>query len=642
MFANRAKVCHIQWPLSPPSIPSTSLALKMLQRRYLSSKSEIKSKRWRIQQVTKSNFNELLEEVKTHISNSDFLAVSLQNTGSYSAPWQKVLPFDTPDIAYLKAKYAAERFQVLQFALCPFTLRASKLTAHPYNFHLFPRDELRNGMPSYTFSCQTSYLTSMARVGFDFNTCIYDGISYLSRAQESVAKHQMRKPKLAFEAIEPAPASSIADKIFAERTKSRVRCWQESFKKSTSNFEDPLVSSLRKLAYRGEEYGSRSCLDIEVCSERQVQLVIEVLKEFSDELVPLLVPGKHGENQAVRIIWTCSKEDKSLFEGEVKEQEETEAKRVRGFREVIDLISASEKPVVAHNSLDVFAFIHSKFFGPLPSSIGEFQLSLRSLFPCILDLNHLMKEINPMKRLHNLPAALAYLRNRIFSPIDIEIPYQDSTTEDNGAKKIHGHGVIQTSQLFGKLWSILKPSRDTLQADYANTFSPCSLGSPERSDEEVSVSSSSSNLRKLRCEDLVFLWGFREGASARELKSLLSKTTHQVFLAEEFDVRLVDKSSAAIAFWHPGLSGIFLEEMSSGGANCQSLREMISGGLKAANYETYKSICGMGIWDLALADCLDKAVISSVDSLPKPKPDREWRGLEIYWDDDTVTNLEHH
>lgn len=48
-------------------------------------------------------------------------------------------------------------------------------TSHRYNFHLFPRDELNIGMPSYSFSCQTSCLTSMAQEGFDFNVCIYDG-----------------------------------------------------------------------------------------------------------------------------------------------------------------------------------------------------------------------------------------------------------------------------------------------------------------------------------------------------------------------------------------------------------------------------------------------------------------------------------
>lgn len=49
------------------------------------------------------------------------------------------------------------------------------LPSRRYNFHLFPRDELNIGMPSYSFSCQTSCLTSMAREGFDFNICIYDG-----------------------------------------------------------------------------------------------------------------------------------------------------------------------------------------------------------------------------------------------------------------------------------------------------------------------------------------------------------------------------------------------------------------------------------------------------------------------------------
>lgn len=143
----------------------------------------------------------------------------------------------------------------------------------------------------------------------------------------------MGNPILAFKAVESAPAASVADQVFTERTKSRVRSWRDSCKKSAQTIEDPLVSCLRNLAFKGEKYGSRSCIDIDVCSERQVQLVIEVLKEFSDELVPLLVPGKHGESQAVRIIWTSSKEDKSCFENEVQEQEEAEAKRIRGFRE---------------------------------------------------------------------------------------------------------------------------------------------------------------------------------------------------------------------------------------------------------------------------------------------------------------------
>lgn len=100
----------------------------LLQRRFLCSKVP---KKWAVKQVTKTNFAECLEEIKQHITSSDFVALSLQKTGSFTAPWHRALPFDTADIAYCKAKYTAERFELLQFAICPFTLRASKLIAHP-------------------------------------------------------------------------------------------------------------------------------------------------------------------------------------------------------------------------------------------------------------------------------------------------------------------------------------------------------------------------------------------------------------------------------------------------------------------------------------------------------------------------------
>ncbi|GKD39017.1 poly(A)-specific ribonuclease PARN-like protein, partial [Tanacetum coccineum] len=74
------------------------------------------------------------------------------------------------------------------------TISAIEDTWERFNFHLFPRDELEIGMPYYSFSYQPSYLTLMAREDFDFNVCIYDGMSYLSKAQESSAKRQIENP----------------------------------------------------------------------------------------------------------------------------------------------------------------------------------------------------------------------------------------------------------------------------------------------------------------------------------------------------------------------------------------------------------------------------------------------------------------
>ncbi|KAI4354162.1 hypothetical protein L6164_003055 [Bauhinia variegata] len=167
----------------------------LLQRRSLCTKV---SKKWKVKQVNKSHFAETLEEIKARIDESDFIAVSMEKTGSFSAPWHRVLPLDTAETAYCKAKQASERFQLL------------------YNFLLFPRDELRMGMPSYSFSCQTSYLTSMASEGFDFNACIYDGLSYLSRAQESSVRINFGNPLPSPNVIKSSTTSSVVDTVFVD------------------------------------------------------------------------------------------------------------------------------------------------------------------------------------------------------------------------------------------------------------------------------------------------------------------------------------------------------------------------------------------------------------------------------------------
>lgn len=41
---------------------------------------------------------------------------------------------------------------------------------------------------------------------------------------------------------------------------------------------------------------------------------LQMLREFSDELVPLILPAKGGGTQSVRVVLTSSKEDKDLFE----------------------------------------------------------------------------------------------------------------------------------------------------------------------------------------------------------------------------------------------------------------------------------------------------------------------------------------
>ncbi|KAJ9548824.1 hypothetical protein OSB04_021367 [Centaurea solstitialis] len=589
-------------------------------------------RQWPIKQVTKSNFSDSLHQLNNKISDSDFVAVSLQTTGSYSSPWHRNLPFDTPEIAYLKAKYAAERFQILQFAVCPFSVRASnKLIAYPFNFHLFPRDEHKVGMPCYSFSCQPSYLTSMAREDFDFNVCIHDGISYLSRAQESAAKGQIGNPvSSGYVAQSPPSSRSVADNVFVERIKSRVGHWISACKHSHKKTNDVLVDSLRRLILGGEDYGSRPSLNIDVCSERQVQLVFEMVKSEYENVVPLIIPAKGGGTQAVRVVLTSSKEDRNLLEKELQDMEEEQSKRVRGFREVIDLISTSRKPVIAHKSLNDFTFIHSKFLAPLPPTIDEFKSSLHSAFPNILDVNHLMKEVGPLNKYTNVPAAISYLKRNFFAPIEIEIPQKASMDES----KNHGHNVVRISELFAKLCFILKispeaephnPEEPSTLKRYSNVFN---LGSNsfQDSNEGDDISVWTHNPTKISIDNLVFVWGFRSGTSAVRLKNLLLQSHEMLSEDDVFDVRLVDKNCAVVVFWKTGLSEWFLTAIDG------ELGELAAQGLMAAGYEAYERVCKSEILGADLAD--------SLVELDRVSEAHTEESAEVYWNNELMINLD--
>lgn len=196
--------------------------------------------------------------------------------------------------------------------------------------------------------------------------------------------------------------------------------------------------------------------------------------------------------------------------------------------------------------------------------------------------------------------------------------------------------------MFAKLCSILKIAPETLKDDdshlpsvlqgYANTFTPHSTNSQDPVDEDVSIWTD--NPRKVECKDLVFLWGFRGGISAKMLNKLL-RDSHEVF-SEEFDVRLLDRSCAVVVFWKSGSSETFLEAIDSGGKCCESLREMISEGLRAADYQIYRRACRLGLWESDLADSLDIAV-AECDS----NSEADFTGpLEICWNNDLMINLD--
>ena len=208
--------------------------------------------------------------------------------------------------------------------------------------------------------------------------------------------------------------------------------------------------------------------------------------------------------------------------------------------------------------------------------------------------------------------------------------------------KIHGLNALRLCYLFMKLCSILKISPNVTESgskhlaaeleDFTNVFHPCATNIQESVNEDISVWAS--NTRKVSSENLVFLWGFKFGTTAGMLKTLLH-ASHDIF-SGEFDVKLVDKSCAIVVFWQPTLSKDFLDVMNSE-ENSGALKELVSGGVRVTGYETYKTMCRLGLWEKDLAESLGKTLESSHCDI-KDGSDR--KSSEIHWYNDNVINLD--
>lgn len=88
---------------------------------------------------------------------------------------------------------------------------------------------------SYEFLCQTSSIDFLAKYQFDFNVCIKEGISYLSRAQEDDVRlqlHSLNEPE-PFESlstdkeVKDVPLVRMADILFVERMRNKISEWHD-------------------------------------------------------------------------------------------------------------------------------------------------------------------------------------------------------------------------------------------------------------------------------------------------------------------------------------------------------------------------------------------------------------------------------
>ncbi|XP_059662390.1 poly(A)-specific ribonuclease PARN [Cornus florida] len=610
-----------------------------------------------LKNVTKSNFESALSDLRLHVRDADFVSIDLEMTGVTSAPWRESLEFDRPDIRYLKTKDSAEKFAVVQLGVCPFRWDASKQSfiAHPHNFYVFPRQEIPIDGPSYEFLCQTTSIEFLSKFQFDFNACIHEGVSYLSRAQEDEA---LRRLNLAYgdeisqswsnlKEVRDMPVVRMADVLFTERMKKRISEWRDGLLRTRNGGGSKFHGSSNDSNQQSQTifFNMRPALPLKGFSSHQLRLIQLVTEKHFKDLTYVRVNGETSCERQL-IVYTDSKNDKDLLMREVKDglrkEAEMKVKAAVGFRHVIDLLSSEQKLIVGHNCFLDIAHIYSKFLGPLPLTTEEFVSSVHKYFPYIIDTKILLNANNALqhmmkKKSTSLSKAFAMLCPQIasgvgssglaFKPcVKVEVQVDDlrSSNWNSGAKHEAGYDAFMTGCVFAQACSHLginfklhSPSANLVHDEKLQKYINLLYLSWNRGDiidlskGTVAESSGSSDLinrypKKILFSNIALVWGFPSMLKAGEIRECISK----VFgLNSVTSVYHLDETAVFVQFSKAEFVSDFLmlketlERSNDPISVLHPLSKLLEGGnTHATSYEIYKEMCSSPISKVLFAD----------------------------------------
>lgn len=607
-----------------------------------------------LKNVTRSNFELSLADLRRHVRDSDFVSIDLEMTGVTSAPWRESFEFDRYDVRYLKVKDSAEKFAVVQFGVCPFRWDSTKQSfiAHPHNFYIFPRQEVGGDDQSYEFLCQTASIDFLAKYQFDFNVCVKEGISYLSRALEDEARlhlHSAHEDELSespctTKELKEVPLVRMADILFVERIRNKISEWHDDLLQirngRSSRIPEDSNDSMNQ--FQTIFYRMRPAIKLNGFTSRQLRLIKSVIQKSFKDLAYIRVNGASCFQQF--IVYTNSRRDLDLLMKEVKgdlcKEAETKIGAAIGFRHVIDLLSSEQKLIVGHNCFLDIAHVCRKFVGPLPSNLEEYVTLVQKNFPYIIDTKILLNANNVLqlkmkKSSTSLSKAFAILCPHIASgvsssgladsssvAVEVQVDDMRSSNWNSGAKHEAGYDAFMTGCIFAQACNHLDidfssnsmlMKEDKLQKYINLLYLSWSSGDIVNiKTGKPTTESSAFNIFKIQPPKIVFpniaiIWGFPSKLKAREIKESLCK----VFgLTSVTSVYHLDKTAVFVQFSKSELVSDFLElksrlekKKNDAISVFHPLSELLEGGnTRAASYEVYKEICGSPISKVLFAD----------------------------------------
>ncbi|KAF8423642.1 ribonuclease H-like domain-containing protein [Tirmania nivea] len=322
-------------------------------------------------QVTRLVFEEQKSQLLENLRRSIFVAFDLEFSGLQKPKEggkhvaERSRGKMTLQECYASTRKAVETYQLLQVGLCPVEWKEEDETyvASPVNIYVNPIVSPSLGVDR-VFSLQSSTLAFLIEHGFDFNTQLRHGVSYLSREEET----------------------KVIDS-WSEEDRNREVLTIDS---GSQQFADDCIKALEEW----ENDPDAPWDFINITTDRNIMSNYQ--RYIVHQIVRTRFPKLTSQGKGTFVCVTRQTEEQmGRKKAETRDAFDAQLNSAIGLRHIIDELFEPKRPdgrkiiLVGHNCFTDLLHLYNCFIGKLPEKVEEFAELMSKSFPILIDTKYL-------------------------------------------------------------------------------------------------------------------------------------------------------------------------------------------------------------------------------------------------------------
>ncbi|KAJ5611140.1 hypothetical protein N7510_007859 [Penicillium lagena] len=429
--------------------------------------------------VVDATFHRHLPWILYELASCCFVSLDLELSGIAISPDKPGGEVQTLQERYVKVKAAAEKYQVLQVGLtiCRENLVTGKYILIPYNFNLSP-NTFRESEISRDWTFQSRAVEFLLANGFSIDIQCKYGVPYLSREEEkeAIAKATERLTRQTTGKSLNIKESDHESLEFVQAVRQVLTSWLAEGENHNAwvNIPPPTGSlpGMPKILSKMHKMLVHHLIESEyptlAARSHSSFMTIEPLHPERDKKAQeaRLERNKARIQQCVGFRWIVEAlvggNLTGIEDGAFKRTMDTKAVRPRYTPDTPKELSMRVKQrlmehrpiLVGHNIFTDLVYFCRCFFGPLPDTVGEFQIMVHDLFPVIVDTKYLATHdcgsVNPPSSLVEINQDLSHIWNPVIAIDPLHVKYSGQELNHEA-----GFDSMLTATAFLKLSAML-------------------------------------------------------------------------------------------------------------------------------------------------------------------------------------------